>query len=308
VQRQCFLILPFPVPLPRNENLNIQSTPTRIDTPLLLVVGRLLACLAVAGLATPFDRSRFAKSVDAMSQLPGRSAQSCRARAGTNCHSVPSLSGWDLKRPLSAALGWSHIGDGSWRPSPPSWRWAFRASSTEAPSPGRGDQRQGREKRVFATSSEETSVSSGTPGYQTVLQGDGYSIRLYDTHFVVKTAYSRRDEGFETLGRYLEGANEASARLPAPQPVFMTYWPGSAKTMQLFVPTPKSVVSAFCRSCQASCCCYWLAGWMLLSLSQLTAAAATASASRAATPAVAAAATTAAAAAALRHQLPAATS
>mmetsp|Transcript_12816 Transcript_12816/g.36002 ORF Transcript_12816/g.36002 Transcript_12816/m.36002 type:complete len:261 (-) Transcript_12816:752-1534(-) len=176
-----------------------------------------------------------------MSQLPGRSAQSCRARAGTNCHSVPSLSGWDLKRPLSAALGWSHIGDGSWRPSPPSWRWAFRASSTEAPSPGRGDQRQGREKRVFATSSEETSVSSGTPGYQTVLQGDGYSIRLYDTHFVVKTAYSRRDEGFETLGRYLEGANEASARLPAPQPVFMTYWPGSAKTMQLFVPTPKSV-------------------------------------------------------------------
>lgn len=87
--------------------------------------------------------------------------------------------------------------------------------------------------------SESLDLATGTPGFQTLVTGEGYSIRLYDTHFVVRTAYSRRDEGFDTLGSYLDGNNEASVRIPAPQPVVMTYLPGGSKIMQLFVPTPK---------------------------------------------------------------------
>lgn len=96
---------------------------------------------------------------------------------------------------------------------------------------------------ITASSHAGGGPSSATPAYQTVLEGNGYSIRLYDTHFAIRTMYERRDEGFETLGRYLSGGNDANARLPAPQPVFMTYYPDRSKAMQLYVPAPKSAVS-----------------------------------------------------------------
>lgn len=90
-------------------------------------------------------------------------------------------------------------------------------------------------------------MATGTPGYQTLMRGDGYSLRLYDSHFVVRTSYVRRDEGFDALGGYMDGRNEAAARLPAPQPVIMTYFPDGRKFMQLFVPTPKSGVRQLTR-------------------------------------------------------------
>jgi len=96
-----------------------------------------------------------------------------------------------------------------------------------------------RQSLRVAASSGEGAGKGGTPGFQTLVETPRYSIRLYDTHYVVRTAYQRRDEGFDALGSYLDGDNEAGARIPAPQPVIMTYPPGGAKSMQLFVPTPK---------------------------------------------------------------------
>ena len=85
-------------------------------------------------------------------------------------------------------------------------------------------------------------LPTGTPGYQSLIKGENYDVRLYDSHYVIRTEYDRRDEGFDALGGYMDGRNEAEARLPAPQPVIMTYFPDGKKTMQLFVPTPKAGV------------------------------------------------------------------
>lgn len=66
------------------------------------------------------------------------------------------------------------------------------------------------------------------PPYEVVSKTEDYDLRLYASHFAVECEYVRRDEGFEKVGSYASGANEAGARFAESQPVVMHFPPGTA--------------------------------------------------------------------------------
>lgn len=85
---------------------------------------------------------------------------------------------------------------------------------------------------TFIPSATPSSDATGTsfPPYEVVSKTADYDLRLYSPHFAVECDYSRRDEGYEKVGSYSSGANEAGARFAAAQPVVMHYPPGTASS------------------------------------------------------------------------------
>jgi hypothetical protein len=51
----------------------------------------------------------------------------------------------------------------------------------------------------------------------------GYTLRLYAPYPCVETRYVNRGDGYLSLGSYMSGGNETSARFPETQPIVMQY-------------------------------------------------------------------------------------
>ena len=71
--------------------------------------------------------------------------------------------------------------------------------------------------------------------YTPVQKQDGYELKLIGPHRVARVAYERRDAGFLALGEYLSGGNAGGRRFQETQPIVMSYPPGGAKTMQVYL-------------------------------------------------------------------------
>jgi hypothetical protein len=56
--------------------------------------------------------------------------------------------------------------------------------------------------------------------------------RLYDVYPIVEMDYSRREEGYLTLGQYFDGANAAKARLGFTAPIIMRYQPQASDVVE----------------------------------------------------------------------------
>ena len=63
--------------------------------------------------------------------------------------------------------------------------------------------------------------------HRTVKKTEDYELRLYDVYPFVNTPYERRDEGYLTLGAYMDGHNSESAKMNTTQPIVMRYEPAT---------------------------------------------------------------------------------
>ncbi len=67
------------------------------------------------------------------------------------------------------------------------------------------------------------------PPYTVVKKSAIYSLRFYDVYTAVTTQYSRREEAYLALGRYVDGANADGVKFAYTQPVVMRYEPNQVR-------------------------------------------------------------------------------
>lgn len=96
----------------------------------------------------------------------------------------------------------------------------------------------------FSSADTESQPAEGCPSleppFTTFKQQKNYDVRLYDSYAVAETYYDKRPEGIAVLAAYMDGENELGVKLPATQPILMSYVPsdqGLVKTMRLYLNT-----------------------------------------------------------------------
>ncbi|GLC46042.1 hypothetical protein PLESTB_001024600 [Pleodorina starrii] len=78
------------------------------------------------------------------------------------------------------------------------------------------------------------------PPYTVINKTSDYSLRLYSVFPVVEMEYQRREEGYATLGGYIDGKNSQGVSFAYTQPVVMCYHPDGRKVMQMYVGPPRA--------------------------------------------------------------------